>query len=247
MPAALAPLAGLCAWLVVALGQRARANRRERDRRHALQHDAREASMLALAVRLLTLRDPAAGPHAAAVAHHARQLARAAGLSEREQQIAHTTGLLHDIGAHTFSDALLAHDRPLDAVDRLAIREHPSAGARLLRTVAGFEAVAAAVEAHHERVDGTGYPHGLARDEIPMTARIVAIAEVYDTLTAPDGCRPCGQAAEWAAHELRRVAGTQLDARLVERFLRATPPAMPRPGLERELRVSDASSLPQLL
>jgi HD-GYP domain-containing protein (c-di-GMP phosphodiesterase class II) len=78
--------------------------------------------------------------------------------------------------------------------------------------------VATAVLAHHERVDGQGYPDGLSGDDIPMAARILAIAEVYDTLTAPDSYRLPMTAAE-AEDELRRVAGTQLDGRLVFLFL----------------------------
>ena len=72
--------------------------------------------------------------------------------------------------------------------------------------------------AHHERIDGHGYPDGLAGDDIPMTARILAIAEVYDVLTAPDSYKiPLGDAL--AEDELRRVAGSQLDGRLVWLFV----------------------------
>ena len=77
--------------------------------------------------------------------------------------------------------------------------------------------VAAAVLAHHERIDGQGYPDGLAGDGIPMTARILAVAEVYDVLTAPDSYRIQMPPAE-AEDELRHVAGSQLDGRLVWLF-----------------------------
>ena len=167
--------------------------------------------------------------HAAAVAHHARTLAIAAGLSEREQQIVHSAGLLHDLGLHLPLDG-----HRIDVVDREVIRAHPLTGARWLRTVAGLEEVAAVLEAHHERIDGTGYPHGLRGDDIPQTARIIAITEVYDVLTAPDTYRS-GHSHEWVAQELRRVTNTQLDAQLVELFLDAIPGPIARPSLDGEL------------
>ena len=87
----------------------------------------------------------------------------------------------------------------------------------MLLRVEGMGEVAAAVLAHHERIDGKGYPDGLAGDSIPMAARILAVAEVYDVLTSPDSYRLQMGAAE-AEDELRRVAGSQLDGRLVWLF-----------------------------
>jgi len=102
-------------------------------------------------------------------------------------------------------------------VERRLIERHPADGARLLLRVEGMGEVAAAVLAHHERIDGRGYPDGLAAESIPMTARILAVAEVYDVLTAPDSYRLSISPAE-AEAELRLVAGTQLDGRLVWLF-----------------------------
>jgi putative nucleotidyltransferase with HDIG domain len=190
--------------------------------------------MLGLVLKLIAMRDPSFARHAAAVAHHARALAAAAGMSEREQAIVHAAGLLHDIGRQGFDDALLHTDREVDSHGRRAIHRHPEIGARLLRGVPGMWEVADAVETHHERIDGTGYPHGLSDGRIPRAARMVAIAEVYDVLTAEDSYRGRRDHV-WAAQELRRVAGTQLDARLVELFLTAVPHAGRRPSLEEEL------------
>jgi putative nucleotidyltransferase with HDIG domain len=190
--------------------------------------------MVGLVLRLLELRDPAFARHAATVAHHARALAAAAGLSAREQDIVHSAGLLHDIGRQAFDDALLVGEREVGASGLRHIHRHPLIGAELLRAVPGMWEVADAIETHHERVDGTGYPHGLAAGAIPRAARMIAIAEVYDVLTAEDSYRGRRDHA-WAAQELRRVAGTQLDARLVELFLTAVPHGAPRPSLEEEL------------
>jgi putative nucleotidyltransferase with HDIG domain len=152
------------------------------------------------------------------VARYALELARAAGLSERECAIVHTAGLLHDIGKQALPDHLLLGRAELLPQERRLIERHPADGARLLLRVEGLGEVATAVLAHHERMDGQGYPDALAGDDIPMTARILAVAEVYDALTAPDSYRIPVSAAE-AEEELRRVAGTQLDGRLVFLFL----------------------------
>jgi hypothetical protein len=181
------------------------------------QLDVRHEGMLGLLLETLALRDPTAARHAAAVAHYAHELARAAGLSEREQAIAHTAGLLHDLGKEALPDHILVDRAELHPAERRLIELHPADGARLLLRVEGMGEVAAAVLAHHERIDGHGYPDGLSNDGIPITARILAVAEVYDVLTAADSYRmPMSPAA--AEAELRRVAGTQLDGRLVWLF-----------------------------
>jgi putative nucleotidyltransferase with HDIG domain len=204
--------------------------------RQGEQLEVRTEGMISLVLQLLELREPAFTRHAAAVAHHARALAEAAGLSEHEQEVVHAAGLLHDIGHQAFDDMLLAGDRPVDEEGRRAIRRHPIVGANLLRGIPGLWEVAEAVETHHEHVDGSGYPHGLTSSRIPRAARIVAIAEVFDVLTADDSYRG-HRDHEWVARELRRVAGTQLDSRLVEVFLTAVPHEGARPQLEEELPV----------
>jgi putative nucleotidyltransferase with HDIG domain len=182
------------------------------------QLDIRHEGMVGLLLETLALRDPTAARHAAAVAHYAHELARAAGLAEREQAVVHTAGLLHDIGKEALPDHILLGRSELHAAERRLVERHPADGARLLLRVEGLGEVANAVLAHHERIDGHGYPDGLAGDEIPMTARILAIAEVYDVLTAPDSYKiPLGAAQ--AEEELRRVAGSQLDGRLVWLFV----------------------------
>ena len=182
------------------------------------QLNIRHEGMVGLLLETLALRDPTAARHAAAVAHYAHELARAAGLSEREQAVVHTAGLLHDIGKEALPDHILLGRSELHAAERRLVERHPADGARLLLRVEGLGEVANAVLAHHERIDGHGYPDGLAGDDIPMTARILAIAEVYDVLTAPDSYKIPFGAAE-AEDELRRVAGSQLDGRLVWLFV----------------------------
>ena len=101
------------------------------------------------------------------------ELARAAGLSDREQAIVHTAGLLHDIGKEALPDHVLKGRTTLSEEERRLLERHPAEGARLLLRVEGLGEVATAVLAHHERIDGQGYPDGLSGDDIPIVARIL--------------------------------------------------------------------------
>ena len=166
-------------------------------------------------IRTLDERDSRAARHCAAVAAFSRDLAEQLGMSKREQELAHTAGLLHDIGKFALSDRVMERGGKLLDSDWRGIRRHPDIGAELLRDIGVYGPVAEIVRAHHERVDGRGYPRGLRGDQIPPIARVVAVAEVYDTLTAPDTYRTPMTSFE-ALNELRRVAGKQLDAGYVE-------------------------------
>ena len=168
-------------------------------------------------VRTLDERDSRAARHCAAVAQFSRDLAKQLGRSTREQELAHTAGLLHDIGKFALSDRVMERGGVLTDADWRGIRRHPDIGAELLRDIGVYGPVAEIVRAHHERIDGRGYPRGLRGHEIPDIARMVAVAEVYDTLTAPDTYRTPMTSFE-ALNELRRVAGRQLDGEYVEAF-----------------------------
>jgi putative nucleotidyltransferase with HDIG domain len=171
--------------------------------------------VLAGLLRALDTRDQRAARHAAAVARFASDMADAVGMSEQEQELAHTAGLLHDIGHFALSDRVAERGRTLTDEDWMAIQRHPELGAEMLRDLGMYGPVAEIVLAHHERIDGRGYPHGLPGETIPEIAKIIAVAEVYDTLTAADTYRTRMSSFE-ALRELRRVAGSQLDAGYVE-------------------------------
>jgi putative nucleotidyltransferase with HDIG domain len=166
-------------------------------------------------IRTLDARDHRAARHCAAVARFARDIAAHAGMTEREQELAHTAGLLHDIGRFALSDRVMERGVVLTEDDWTAIRRHPELGADLLRDIGVYGPLSEIIIAHHERPDGKGYPHGLTGEAIPEIAKLIAVAEVYDTLTAPDTYRTRLSSFE-ALTELRRVAGTQLDAGYVE-------------------------------
>ncbi|MDX6665641.1 MAG: hypothetical protein QOG68_1847 [Solirubrobacteraceae bacterium] len=201
------------ALVVVGFSYMARLVVQARDRARA--YAALSWGVLSGLVRTLDERDPRAARHGAAVARFSRDIASHRGLSERDRELAHTAGLLHDIGRFALSDRVMERGTTLTDPDWKAIRRHPTIGADLLRDVGLYGPVAEIVRAHHERWDGRGYPDGLEGTEIPEIARIVAVAEVYDTLTAPDTYRTALTSFE-ALNELRRVAGKQLDPEIVE-------------------------------
>jgi HD-GYP domain-containing protein (c-di-GMP phosphodiesterase class II) len=100
----------------------------------------------------------------------------------------------------------------------MLIKRHPQQGARVVSSLDGYGPVADIILAHHERIDGKGYPRGLEGDDIPELARIISVADTYDVMTARDSYRTPTSSYE-AIQELRRVAGKQLDARFVEVFV----------------------------
>jgi putative nucleotidyltransferase with HDIG domain len=186
-----------------------------RARQRSQQYVSLSWGVLAGLIRSLDVRDQRAGRHAAAVAAFSRDIARAVGMSDADAELAHTAGLLHDIGHFALSDRVAERGRVLTEDDWEAIRRHPEIGADLLKDLGMYGPVAEIVLAHHERLDGRGYPRGLSDAEIPELAKIIAVAEVYDTLTASDTY--CTRMSSFEAiRELRRVAGTQLEGRYVE-------------------------------
>jgi putative nucleotidyltransferase with HDIG domain len=187
----------------------------DQSRQRAEQYVSLSWGVLAGLLRALDIRDQRAARHAAAVARFARDIAEAVGMSEHYQELAHTAGLLHDIGHFALSDRVAERGRTLTEEDWVAIQQHPELGADMLRDLGMYGPIAEIVLAHHERMDGRGYPNGLPGEEIPEIAKIIAVGEVYDTLTAADTYRTRMSSFE-ALRELRRVAGSQLDPGYVE-------------------------------
>ncbi len=184
-------------------------------RQRAGQYAALSWGVLSALVRSLDRRDGRTARHSAAVAAFARDIAVECAMSRRDAELAHTAGLLHDIGRFALPDRVMERQGTLTEDDWEAIRLHPELGADMLKDLGVYGPVAQIVHAHHERIDGRGYPSRLKGDEIPEIARIVAVAEVYDTLTAHDTYRDRMTSFQ-AITELRRVAGRQLDERYVE-------------------------------
>jgi putative nucleotidyltransferase with HDIG domain len=177
-----------------------------------------QVGMLSAMLRTLDLRDQMTARHSAAVARYSRAIAQRAGYSRREEELVHIAALLHDIGKFILPDRILKANVPLTDEDWMLIRRHPQQGARVVSSLDGYGPVADIILAHHERIDGKGYPRGLIGDEIPELARIISVADTYDVMTARDSYRSPISAYD-AMQELRRVAGKQLDARFVEIFI----------------------------
>jgi len=173
-------------------------------RQRAGQYAALSWGVLSALVRSLDRRDGRTARHNVAVTAFSRDV-----------ELAHTAGLLHDIGRFALPDRVMERQGTLTDDDWDAIREHPELGADMLRDLEVYGSVAQIVRARHERIDGRGHPDGLKADEIPAIARMVAVAEVYDTLTAQDTYRERMTSFQ-AITELRRVNGRQLDRRFVE-------------------------------
>jgi putative nucleotidyltransferase with HDIG domain len=166
----------------------------------------------------LALRDRMTARHSAAVARYARAMAEALAWDKADQELVHTAALVHDIGKFAFPDSILLADSRLTDEQWEVVKRHPEDGARIVRRIDGYAPVAEIVHAHHERWDGKGYPRGLAGEEIPPGARLIAVADTYDVITARDSYRKPISSAE-AVDELRRVAGSQLDPEIVEVFI----------------------------
>jgi HD-GYP domain-containing protein (c-di-GMP phosphodiesterase class II) len=172
-----------------------------------------------LLAETLDLRDPGTARHAHTVGQLAEQTGRHLGWEAGRIERLRAAGVLHDIGKLGIPDAILQKPGALDADEWGEIRRHPEIGARILEH-ANLRDIADWVRAHHERVDGRGYPAGLAGTQIPAEARVLAVADAYEAMTAD---RPYRRSlgAQAAEAELRRAAGTQFDTAVVEALLEA--------------------------
>ena len=169
-------------------------------------------------LRAQTERDRALGEHASDVAQLAYPLAQRLGLEgDQLQQVRQAAGL-HDVGKLSIPDAILEKPGPLTADEWELVRRHPVIGQRILASAPALVDVAEIVRSTHERIDGDGYPDGLAAEEIPLAARIIAVCDAFDAMTSARPYRPA-LSHEEALHELRRCAGTQFDSDVVTEFL----------------------------
>jgi diguanylate cyclase (GGDEF)-like protein len=180
---------------------------------------------------LVEARDPALGRHGRRVAALALKLARELGLNEEEAYIVGMGGLLHDLGDITMPDALLFKRSQVDERELEERARYPRVGAEILSRVRALQAIADIVRAHCECVDGSGYPNGLKGEEIPLGARIVAVASAYDTALGERSSRRI-RSASAVLRELRRATGSRFDPRIVDALEHLLALAPRRSGID---------------
>jgi len=154
--------------------------------------------------------------HCDNVARYALAIGLELGLAPPALRRLHRTALLHDIGKAEVPAEILAKPGPLTRAERAVVECHPVVGAEMLG-YAGLEREAPVVRAHHEQFDGSGYPDGLAGEEIPLESRIVAVADAFEAMTSDRPYRR-GTSPRAALAELRRCAGGQFDPAVVAAF-----------------------------
>jgi diguanylate cyclase (GGDEF)-like protein/putative nucleotidyltransferase with HDIG domain len=174
------------------------------------------ATLLSLA-EALDLRDTGTADHSRTVGRYCRMIAEELGLPQERVKRIEVAGILHDIGKIGLRDAILQKPGPLGRTEMVQIRTHPEIGAQIL-SGRGLEDLRAWVLAHHERPDGQGYPRGLTGPQIPLEAKILAVADAYEAMTA-DRVYRAGVEERAARAELLRCSGEQFDSRVVAAFL----------------------------
>ncbi len=172
-------------------------------------------SVLVTLSRTVEKKDLGTYGHSMRVSELSVRIAERLGLLKSEIETVRAASLLHDIGKIGISDSLLAKKGQLTAEEAAFIRSHPQKGVEILEPLKQFESLIPAILHHHERYDGTGYPAGLAGDVIPLSARIISVADTYDAIRSD---RPYRLAAthEKALHELNAWSGIQFDAQVVQ-------------------------------
>jgi diguanylate cyclase (GGDEF)-like protein/putative nucleotidyltransferase with HDIG domain len=186
--------------------------------RRSVESQAHLATVLSLA-EALDQRDSSTARHSQTVGSLCEMMAVELGLNEDKVQRLRLAGILHDIGKIGVTDAILRKPGPLTDEEYAQMRRHPELGARILSS-RELDDVREWILAHHERPDGRGYPKGLTREEIPLEAAIVAVADAYEAMTADRIYRPA-IGTERARQELLDNAGTQFDPVVVEALLSA--------------------------
>ena len=173
------------------------------------------ASQLAALTDRLESRNGYPSDHTTAVTHLAVAIGRRLGLGKEELAWVELGALLHDVGKLDVPEEILSKPAALTALEWRAMRRHVESGARRLQRVVDLPAVLAVVRWHHERWDGNGYPDGKRGEEIPLAARIVAVADAFQAMVEVRPYRD-GRTRRAALEEIRRHAGSQFDPRCVD-------------------------------
>jgi putative nucleotidyltransferase with HDIG domain len=192
-----------------------------------------EETLRALAAAI-DLRDSQTAGHSQRVCQYSLEIARVMGLSREQLMVVARGGYLHDIGKLGIPDAILLKPGSLTPEEWKVMQQHVQIGFDLLRGIPFLADAAEIILAHHERFDGSGYPRGLRGDEIPLGARIFAIADTLDAVTSDRPYRRASPFAEGLA-TVRRESGRQFAPDIVTIFLNIPEETWPRIASEQEL------------
>ncbi len=185
--------------------------------------DEQAKSVVLSLARSIEAKHPLTDGHSKRLAEYAVQLGESLGLREEELRDLRLASLLHDIGKMAVPDRVLLKPGPLDAVETEMVRQHPVIGENICAPLKSLRHILPVIRHHHERMDGSGYPDGLCRDEIPLKARILQIADIYDALITDRPYRPRHTVAR-ALEILAQGSGSQWDPRLVAAFATSSLP-----------------------
>jgi len=174
-------------------------------------------SMISALTAAIDAKDHYTYAHSKNVARYAATLAVAVGLNEDQVRTIYAAGLLHDIGKISIPEKILNKTGKLEDAEYQQMKDHVNNSIEMIRHLPEMDYLVPAVLGHHERWDGRGYPRGIAGEEIPVSARCLAIADVFDAMTTDRPYRK-GLPLEYAVEEILRSAGTQLDPVLAPEF-----------------------------
>jgi putative nucleotidyltransferase with HDIG domain len=186
-------------------------------------------------------KDPYTQGHSPKVAHYSALIAENLGLREDEIEQIRLGGMLHDLGKVGIPEAILNKSGPLNPEEWELMKQHVRFGYRLLESLHTLAEVRSMVLHHHEMFDGSGYPEGRSGEKIPLGARIIAIADAYDTITS-DRTYKKARSAQAALSEIERCAGAQFDPRLVRVFIDAVREFSKVPVAAAATRARESSS-----
>ncbi|MBC24327.1 MAG: hypothetical protein CMJ32_10485 [Phycisphaerae bacterium] len=179
--------------------------------------DAMFLGMLQAITSTIDAKDPYTRGHSQRVALLSRDLAHAIGLSEEEVKRVHIAGLVHDVGKIGIPEAVLCKPGQLTDQEYRLVQEHPEIGYRILKDIPQLRDVLTGVLHHHERWDGAGYPSGLAGRQIPLFARLIALADTFDAMSSDRTYRG-GRSRDEVLAEISRCRGAQFDPEFVDAF-----------------------------
>ncbi len=184
-----------------------------------------ENDVIRALVSALELAHPLLEGHSERVASYAVAIGCELGLSKSTLRLLRITSALHDIGMLGLPSELLTKPHLSDQ-EWVQIRQHPVMSVQILRRIHRFQEGLTWIECHHERWDGTGYPHGYRGEQIPLPARVLAVAEAFDGMRTPMPYRPALSEQE-AVETIQRGSGSIFDPRVVQAFLKVQPLIQP--------------------